>query len=405
MTESGVSAAPALRWWELASARAMLAVMIGGILWVAIAAIRAPAPETGAARIIPPTNVPRVEPLRLRAVSTDDARQINAATPFTTAPIPPARPFIFRGSVEDQGRAIDCLAAAIHYEAGNETNDGQEAVAQVILNRVRHPAYPGTVCGVVFQGSERRTGCQFTFTCDGAMARGVSAEGWARARSVATAMLAGKVYKPVGLATHYHTDWVSPVWSAKLDKVRAEGTHLFLRWAGYWGTPGAFRGRHAGGEPAVAQLAAFSANHGAAAAELTEIAAAPATEIAGAPATSVGSNDSFILIVDRATLPASLTAMAEAKCGALDYCKVLAWTDRAAAPTGFPVPEAKLAALSFSFLRNRAQGFEKPLWNCTVFAGVEKRNCMRPRVTITIPARSAADTPPIARTLQPAANP
>ena len=68
-------------------------------------------------------------------------------------------------------RDLECLAEAVYYEARSEPQEGQRAVAQVVLNRVRHIAYPGTICGVVYQGSERRTGCQFTFTCDGSLAR------------------------------------------------------------------------------------------------------------------------------------------------------------------------------------------------------------------------------------------
>ncbi|MFT2129823.1 cell wall hydrolase, partial [Staphylococcus epidermidis] len=92
--------------------------------------------------------------------------------------------------------------------AANETLQGQASVAQVILNRMRHPAYPKTVCGVVFQGSERTTGCQFSFTCDGAMGRPPSAEGWARARAVAASALNGFVAADVGMATHYHANYV-----------------------------------------------------------------------------------------------------------------------------------------------------------------------------------------------------
>src|SRR3546814_13220413 len=91
-------------------------------------------------------------------------------------------------------RSIECLAAAVYYEAGSESVDGQRAVAQVVLNRVRHPAYPNSVCAVVFEGAQRATGCQFTFTCDGAMRRTPSVAGWERARKVAEAAPAGKVY-------------------------------------------------------------------------------------------------------------------------------------------------------------------------------------------------------------------
>ncbi|MFX4781967.1 cell wall hydrolase, partial [Acinetobacter baumannii] len=89
---------------------------------------------------------------------------------------------------------------------------GQQAVAQVILNRVRHPAFPATVCGVVYQGSEH-AGCQFSFACDGSMARRPEPGLWRRAMAVAASALAGQVYAPVGLATHYHTYAVTPAWN------------------------------------------------------------------------------------------------------------------------------------------------------------------------------------------------
>lgn len=161
----------------------------------------------------------------------------------------PARPFsTTTASTLDRGRALECLTAAIYYEAASEPLEGQEAVAQVILNRARHPAFPPTVCGVVYQGSER-AGCQFSFACDGAMQRVPSAGGWARAARVAAAALAGYVYAPVGLATHYHTYAVTPAWNRSLVMTDMVGAHLFHRWKGYWGTAAAFRQIYRGGEP------------------------------------------------------------------------------------------------------------------------------------------------------------
>ena len=78
-------------------------------------------------------------------------------------------------------QALECLASAVYYEAGNQDDDGERAVAQVVLNRVRHPAFPASVCGVVYEGSTRPTGCQFTFTCDGSLYRQPDADGWRRA--------------------------------------------------------------------------------------------------------------------------------------------------------------------------------------------------------------------------------
>ncbi|WP_404367530.1 cell wall hydrolase [Sphingomonas sp. MMS24-J45] len=164
--------------------------------------------------------------------------------------IRPAAPFsMARASAVDRGRALQCLTTAIYYEAATEPDAGQQAVAQVILNRVRHPAFPATVCGVVFQGSEH-AGCQFSFACDGAMNRGTPSKAyWLRAMKVAAAALNGHVMAEVGMATHYHTYAVTPSWNRSLVMTAAIGAHFFHRWQGYWGTPAAFRQGYAGGEP------------------------------------------------------------------------------------------------------------------------------------------------------------
>jgi spore germination cell wall hydrolase CwlJ-like protein len=173
-----------------------------------------------------------------------------AALPATDGTVHPAAPFdMRRATALDRGRALDCLTTAIYYEAATEPDAGQQAVAQVILNRVRHPAFPATVCGVVYQGSEH-AGCQFSFACDGAMLRGgPSRTYWLRAMRVAAAALGGYVCAPVGLATHYHTYAVTPAWNRHLVMTAAIGAHFFHRWQGWWGTPAAFRQIYAGGEP------------------------------------------------------------------------------------------------------------------------------------------------------------
>lgn len=167
-----------------------------------------------------------------------------------TSSVIPARPFAMgRASAETRARAQQCLTAAIYYEAASETDDGQRAVAQVVLNRVRHPAFPASVCGVIYQGSEKASGCQFSYACDGSMARRPSVAGWARAARNAAWALGGNVFAPVGLATHYHTYAVTPVWNRSLVMTAAIGAHFFQRWQGGWGTPAAFHQRYAGVEP------------------------------------------------------------------------------------------------------------------------------------------------------------
>lgn len=163
-----------------------------------------------------------------------------------------ARAFLASGSGIDKARALQCMTLALYYEAANEPTEGQRAVAQVILNRVAHPSYPNSVCGVVFQGSERRTGCQFSFTCDGSLARKPARATWDRARGVAAAALAGYVYEPIGLATHYHATYVLPYWASSLTNLGTIGLHTFYKWRGAAGRSDAFAARYAGREPVAA---------------------------------------------------------------------------------------------------------------------------------------------------------
>jgi spore germination cell wall hydrolase CwlJ-like protein len=126
-------------------------------------------------------------------------------------------------------RERQCMAEAIFYEARSEALSGQLAVAEVVLNRVRHRAYPDTVCEVVYQGSERSTGCQFTFTCDGSILRAPYGRGWERAQLVAEHALIGFARPVTNRATHYHTTEVDPYWNDSLVRTRRIGSHVFYR--------------------------------------------------------------------------------------------------------------------------------------------------------------------------------
>ncbi|MEP3226743.1 MAG: cell wall hydrolase [Parasphingorhabdus sp.] len=159
------------------------------------------------------------------------------------------QPVAFRASLTDNSRALQCLTSAIYYEAGLEPDAGQRAVAQVVLNRVRHPSYPRTVCGVVFQGSERSTGCQFSYTCDGSLRRKPSNFHWNRAKKVAALALSGKIASPVGTATHYHTTEIYPYWAPSLRFLGTIGAHRFYSWKGRAGQAKAFSQNYRGGEP------------------------------------------------------------------------------------------------------------------------------------------------------------
>lgn len=196
---------------------------------------------------------PPIEPVVYRNLAPEDAIAYNSTLPPTMNPGPSAKPFfVARGLTFT--RAADCLTAAIYYEAATESAQGQRGVAQVILNRVRHPAYPKSVCDVVYQGAERTTGCQFSFTCDGSLLRTPMQSFWKRARAVAVAALSGSVEPSVGLATHYHANYVVPYWSSSLARSATIGAHIFYRWNGRWGTPAAFTGRYAQLEPDPAAL-------------------------------------------------------------------------------------------------------------------------------------------------------
>jgi spore germination cell wall hydrolase CwlJ-like protein len=187
-----------------------------------------------------------LQPVFSVSFSTALAVAVVTASPATAAFVSDADPS------SDYDRALTCLTQAISYEAGNEPTEGQYAFAQVVLNRVRHPAYPNTVCGVVYQGSMRKTGCQFTFTCDGSLKRGRSAASLSQARIVAEQVLAGRSSALVGGATHYHADYVSPYWAPSLVKVATIGAHIFYRMPGAPDSPAIVSISSLSGEPQVA---------------------------------------------------------------------------------------------------------------------------------------------------------
>ena len=154
------------------------------------------------------------------------------AVALLAAPIPAADlpgPDAGLDSPTTRDREIECLATAISYEAGNQSEEGQKAVAQVVLNRLHDPAFPKTICGVVFQGAERRTGCQFSFTCDGSLVRWKPGKSWNNARRIATLALDGGLASAVGSATYYHASYVKPAWAARMERVAQIGAHIFYR--------------------------------------------------------------------------------------------------------------------------------------------------------------------------------
>ena len=156
-----------------------------------------------------------------------------------------AAPFHMAGAL-DSSRDLECLTAAVYYEARGESAAGQQAVAQVVLNRARHPAFPKSVCGVVFQHAGG--GCQFSFACDGSMSRRHEGGAWDRAKKVAADALDGHVLASIGTATHFHVASLGNVWSTGMLKVAQIGSHVFYRFGGAAGAPKMF---HAEPQPSA----------------------------------------------------------------------------------------------------------------------------------------------------------
>jgi exopolysaccharide biosynthesis WecB/TagA/CpsF family protein len=214
-----------------------------------------PTMQAGASRTTLPASASQPlglpPPDLLRPLSPEEASKENAERPFVKRPDSAAAKFVLKTATDDRERALTCLAQAVYYEAAGEGSDGERAVAQVVINRMRHPGYPASICGVVYQGSDRGSGCQFTFTCNGSLLQAPAADLWARARKIAQDALAGKVFAPIGHATHYHADYVLPYWADSLDKSVQIGRHIFYRLRGMLGEKSAFSQHYAGTEPVV----------------------------------------------------------------------------------------------------------------------------------------------------------
>jgi hypothetical protein len=171
-------------------------------------------------------------------------KSMTLTLPLPKPPLSPAQRLELQG--KDYDKAEKCLAQAIYFEARNEPARGQQAVAQVVLNRVFSPYYPKDVCSVVYQNAHRHLSCQFTFACDGKPERVNEHGAWARANRIATQTLNAKVWLPeVDKATHYHAAYVRPNWIRDMKVMVRYGLHTFYRprnWGdgsneAHWATP------------------------------------------------------------------------------------------------------------------------------------------------------------------------
>lgn len=318
--------------------------------------------------------------LDVMEIDEEEAFTLNGERPFDGKPEIPAA-FRFAAGADNRMRASDCLTAAAFYEAGTDT-EGQRAVVQVVLNRVRHPAYPKSVCEVVFEGAERKTGCQFTFTCDGALRRRPSDAQWAAAHKVAEEALNGAVDKSVGTATHYHADYVVPYWSPNLQKIAKVGPHIFYRWPGSFGSRGVFRDPGKREEPQIAQLASFG-NHR----KTGDPAEGPEPQsfaemvgtlplVDGAQGKGPGEgrrgDQRLVLGLDMKQPSGRWAMKALDTCGGRADCQVIGYA-AGRAPEGRPV---------FLYTRDGNSGLDRALWDC--------RSVSRPSADQCLPEDEAA---------------
>lgn len=348
------------------------------------------------------------DPAALLPYLPETARAANAEMPIQPPATAAPALYLITADPAVQARALDCLAAAAWYEAGDDP-PGMRAVVQVVLNRARHPAFPASICGVVFQGSERTTGCQFSFTCDGSIAaRHPGFAAWARARAVAAAALSGAVDPRVGLATHYHADYVVPVWRSGLVKLAQVGLHLFYRWPGNWGAPAVLRTATSGDEPRMPALAALSpvhtpvnggtGNDPAALAGLSPGSTADPAHGASLPYLPLddadglhhpgartntfaanGSNQTgtgqtatsrIVLMLDPAVFPGTYAMRALAACAERERCAVVGELLGNAA-TGVPG-----AGPGFVYVRDRRTGAEGAWWDCRALPRANPTRCL-----------------------------
>ncbi|MEJ0051962.1 MAG: cell wall hydrolase [Methylovirgula sp.] len=156
---------------------------------------------------------------------------IPGGVPVDLSAMPSDRPDYAALIGEDQSqREEHCLAQAIYFEARSESEKGQAAVAQVVLNRVSSGLYPPTICGVVFQNRQYYHACQFSFACEGRSLRVTEPEAWRRAEHIAAAVTSGQTYvADVGDATHYHALYVHPYWARRLQRTDRIGQHVFYK--------------------------------------------------------------------------------------------------------------------------------------------------------------------------------
>lgn len=206
-------------------------IWLGGIFML-VALNSAVVAETTVSRSNDPTA--RISDLfgaerRAYAAIPSDALVQKAKPKVSDVTIGYSKDFISSQPKASGGDQFSCLATALYFEARGESVKGQFAVAEVILNRVDSHRYPNSVCGVVNQGSNRRSGCQFSYTCDGKADRIREKAAYSQVAKIAKLMLDGAPRSLTSGATHFHTTQVKPRWARRFPRTAKIGSHLFYR--------------------------------------------------------------------------------------------------------------------------------------------------------------------------------
>jgi spore germination cell wall hydrolase CwlJ-like protein len=160
------------------------------------------------------------------AMTYRPAGHVAAAKP-AAAPAPPSDQDLVLAQLVAEHR---CLSEALYYEARGEGRVGQQAVAEVVFHRMNTGNYGHSICAVVYEGASHR-GCQFSFTCDGALHRPREESAWKQSEELAAQIFTGEVplRNATRGATNYHAIWVMPFWAPTLKKTAQIGHHIFYR--------------------------------------------------------------------------------------------------------------------------------------------------------------------------------
>ena len=131
-------------------------------------------------------------------------------------------------AADSEPTALRCLALTVYWEARADGRKAMEAVGWVVLNRVKNPDFPDSVCQVVREGGEKSP-CQFSYWCDGQPDEPKNEDAWAEAREVAARLLNKPSADPTGGALFYHAVGVTPNWAREHKRTVIIGRHVFYR--------------------------------------------------------------------------------------------------------------------------------------------------------------------------------